>query len=298
MPERIVSHKKSTNVRLFAVRVLARTLAALSPDLTARIVEWLFLRTRRHAIPSRERKWMQGAVETKVKSGLHSLSAWSWGQGPVVLLAHGWEGRGSQMGAFIEPLLAAGFRVVTFDAPGHGRSTGKSSSLVEMADAVADVGRHFGPLFGLVAHSAGAAVSTMAMADGLRVEQAVFLAPPSDPGNFLYAMTDLLGLDRGIPRRTQRRIEDRFDIRWDDLRATALAPGMRTPLLILHDRDDRQVPVEQAAEIAGVWPGSRVITTAGLGHQRPLRDPGVVTTVVQHLRQARAAERLPGTQTA
>ena len=73
---------------------------------------------------------------------------------------------------------------------------------------------------------------------------------------------------------------------------------MRTPLLILHDRDDRQVPVEQATEIAGVWPGSRVITTAGLGHQRPLRDPGVVTTVVQHLRQARAADRLPGTRTA
>ncbi len=77
------------------------------------------------------------------------------------------------MGAFVEPLAAAGFRVVTFDAPGHGHSTGRRSSLVEMADAVSDVGREFGPLYAIVAHSAGAAVTTMALADGLRVEQSV-----------------------------------------------------------------------------------------------------------------------------
>jgi alpha-beta hydrolase superfamily lysophospholipase len=31
----------------------------------------------------------------------------------------GWGGRGAQLAAFVEPLLARGFSVVTLDAPAH-----------------------------------------------------------------------------------------------------------------------------------------------------------------------------------
>ena len=294
----IVKSKKSTNVRLLLFRGFARTFASVSPSLAAWGLETIFLRARRRSPPSREKAWLRGSREMKVASGIHRLATWSWGRGPTVLLIHGWEGRGSQMGAFIEPLTTAGFRVVTFDGPGHGRSTGRRSSLVEMADAVADVGRSVGPLYAVVAHSAGAAVTTMALADGLPAEQAVFLAPPADPGRFLYALADLLGLPEAIPRATQERIEGRFDVRWEDLRATTLAPVMKTPLLVIHDRDDRQVPFDDAREIVRDWPGARLLTTTGLGHVRPLREPGVVTTVVEHLRQQQALRSVPGTLTA
>lgn len=289
---------KSTNVRVMILRRFARSVAWASPRLAAWALDWAFLRARRHATPPRERVWLQGARRATLESGRHRLAAWSIGRGPTVLLVHGWEGRGSQMGAFIEPLVAAGFRVVTFDAPGHGRSTGQRSSLVEMADAVSDIGRAAGPLYGIVAHSAGAAVTTMALADGLRAEQVVFLAPPADPGRFLYALADWLGLPEDIPRRTQERIERRFDVRWKDLETTALAPRMKVPLLILQDRDDRQVRLGEAEKIRQSWPQARLLTTTGLGHVRPLREPGVVTTVTQHLKQGRLLTSLPGTRTA
>ena len=43
-----------------------------------------------------------------------------WGEGPVVLLVHGWGGWRGQLGRFVAPLVDAGHRVVAVDAPGHG----------------------------------------------------------------------------------------------------------------------------------------------------------------------------------
>jgi len=45
------------------------------------------------------------------------LNGVSWGEGPVVLLVHGGSGWGQQMSVDVEPLVAAGFRVVAWDAP-------------------------------------------------------------------------------------------------------------------------------------------------------------------------------------
>ena len=52
------------------------------------------------------------------------------------------------------------------------------------------------------------------------------------------------------------------------------------PLLVFHDRDDAEVPWSDGAAIAGAWPGARLVTTAGLGHRRILRDERVVSQAV------------------
>src|SRR5262245_12337611 len=53
--------------------------------------------------------------------------------GPAVLLMHGWGGSRAQMTGFVDPLLFAGYRVVAYDQPAHGDSTGKITNLLEIA---------------------------------------------------------------------------------------------------------------------------------------------------------------------
>src|SRR5918999_654246 len=53
----------------------------------------------------------------QVTSGRYTLAAWTWGDGPLVLLAHGWNGDAAQLAGFVPPLLEAGFGVVAFDQP-------------------------------------------------------------------------------------------------------------------------------------------------------------------------------------
>src|SRR5205823_2809865 len=62
----------------------------------------------------------------------------------------------------------------------------------------------------------------------------------------------------------------------DDLDGTALAFRMTAPLLVIHDRLDREVPHKDGEVAAASWPDARMVTTIGLGHRRILDDAHVI----------------------
>jgi len=72
-----------------------------------------------------------------------------------------------------------------------------------------------------------------------------------------------------------------------DLDLAESAPAMRVPLLVIHDRGDREVAFANGAEIATSWPGAELLTTDGLGHRRILASQQVseraAEFVVRHL---------------
>jgi len=61
---------------------------------------------------------------------------------------------------------------------------------------------------------------------------------------------------------------------------------MRVPLLVIHDRDDREVGWGDGAAIAQSWPRAELVTTTGLGHHRIVSDPAVIRQVVTFLRRS------------
>jgi pimeloyl-ACP methyl ester carboxylesterase len=214
------------------------------------------------------------------------LAAWEWGAGPTVVLVHGWGSRAGRFGALAQALGEGGFRVVAYDAPAHGRSTGRSSSLPEFARALRAVGDAVGPLHGLVGHSLGGAAATLALRDGLRAERIVLLAAPADVTRFSTAFADHLRLPAGTRAVMRRNLETRLQIRWDELHLPTIARSLTAAALLLHDRDDEDVPYAQGEEIAAAWPGARLIATTGLGHRGLLRDPDAVRETVAFLRGA------------
>ncbi|HZI64237.1 MAG TPA: alpha/beta fold hydrolase, partial [Thermoanaerobaculia bacterium] len=263
--------------------VFLGALFRVAPAAAARVLDALLLTPRRRPAPQRELEWLAGAERTTLAAAGGRLAVWSWGQGRPVLLVHGWSGRGSQLGAFVAPLVAAGCRVVAFDQPGHGASAGRRSSLVAMADAVAAVIQHLGIVDGVIAHSAGAAATALALAGGTRQPRLVFVAPPSDLAWFTRRLVRAAGLPALLYRRARRRIERRIGARWSELRMAVVAPEMSQPLLVIHDRGDREVPWEHGAAVARGWPSAELVSTEGLGHQRILRDERVIASAVGFL---------------
>lgn len=272
-------------------RSLASALSSLAPCAATRIAEKIFLTPHRHRTPRHEEEWLADAREFTVPYGSRHLRAWMWGERAnaskrTALLVHGWAGRGSQLGAFAAPLLSEGFRVVTFDGPGHGRSPGKRSSLPEMAGAVAALLRDLGGADLIVAHSLGAASTTAALAgfpgldSDLEVGALAFVAPPSDVSSFARRFSHLTGLSMPVVHEMRRRIERRFGIEWHELHASRLAPRIGRPLWLAHSRDDHEVPVEHGRELAQAWPGATLYETDGLGHRRILRDGATIRRLV------------------
>lgn len=274
--------EKSTNVRTrkalqhSLLRAVFATAGTLFPGLTARLAARLFLRTQRRLASEQERSILASASRFTVGS----MAAWSWGEGPVVLLVHGWNGRGSQLGSFVEPLLERGYRVVTFDALGHGESPGKEMSLPWFADAIAEVTEAVGGVHAVIAHSLGAASTSIALASGLGADRVVLIAPPSEPRRFLSVFADGIGLPEGAEDRAVAHIERRIGRRMASLRPPLLVRGLRKPMLVIHDHGDEVVPWQSGRRIAAAWSGGELMSTRGLGHFRVLRDASVVSAAV------------------
>jgi len=275
---------KSTNVRasLWLTRAALAVVSWISTTWAARRAEALFFTPPR---PRKSRAVLPaGGQRLDVQSRYGRVATWSWGSGPVVYLVHGWGGRAEQLGAFVAPLLARGFQVVAMDGPGHGESAGRRSSGVEIGRALADVAAQCGPARGVIAHSLGAAAATFAVREGLAVERLAFVGPPADPLTWVARFGRQLGLGPAVMAEMRRHSETRIQARWDDLPLVPLR-GLPSPppLLVVHDRDDREVRSVDGAAIAAAWPGARLLETEGLGHRRVLRDAAVVGTVAAFL---------------
>src|SRR5262249_11731144 len=121
------------------------------------------------------------------------------------------------------------------------------------------------------------------LGDGLAAERVVFLGPAADPPAWIPPFVAALGLPPTVTARLRERSERRLGLPWSALALPEQARGMTAPLLVLHDRGDREVPVRDGRAIAAAWPGARLVETTGLGHNGPLRDPAVIAEAVAHL---------------
>lgn len=266
-----------------ALAAALRVLQAWSPPLAARVAERLFFTPPRTGATAAVRAFLATGRRFELLVEGRRVVGWRWkGRGqeaPIVYLVHGWGGRGGRLAPLASPLLAAGYTVVTFDAPGHGASGRGMSSMPEFARALAAVVARHGPAHAVVAHSLGGAATALAMSWGLESRRAVFLAPPLDPVSWLTPFSRALGLRPDVITRMQARSERRLRFRWAQLHVGALARAFSIPLLVVHDRDDDTVAYSDGCAIAAAWPGARLITTQGLGHRGVVRAPGVLEQV-------------------
>lgn len=216
----------------------------------------------------------------RIPYGSGWLAAWSWGEGPTVLLMHGWGGAATSLTMFVDPLVERGLRVVAYDAPAHGQSDGRRTNQVECAGAALQVGRAVGPLRAIIAHSFGAPAAALAARHGLEAERMVMLAPPQSIIDLSMEFGDVIGFPRHVCELMGERLANRLRIDWEELATDRLVYGLATPLLVVHDRDDRTVPWTHGQAIAAAAPHGELISTTGLGHWDIKTEPDVQRRVI------------------
>jgi pimeloyl-ACP methyl ester carboxylesterase len=216
-----------------------------------------------------------------------ALRGWMWGAaGPVVMLVHGWQGRGSQMArSYADPLVQAGFRVVAVDMPGHGGSVGDRSDLRSFVTAIQHTADRVGPLAGAVGHSLGATALAVALAEGLACPRLVGVGMGVWLETLPERFCNTLHVSRRLRAAFLRRLFETFPApEWRAWSADAIAPSMTVPALFIHDRDDLETSYTGSVAVARLWPNARLHLTDGHGHNRVLAAPRVVSDVVSFLR--------------
>ena len=279
---------KSGRVALMTTWAATRVTGALSWRAARRPVARLWFTPWRRPESSRARRrhaeWLSGVTPISIRAAGRDLAGWRAGDGPTILLVHGWADRAAGLGAFIEPLVRRGFSVVGVDLPAHGESPGTQTNAFEIAEALVDIQRELGGVDAVVAHSIGALMTVVAMDDGLDVGRVVLVAPLTRAEHAVDRFAAIFRLSGRAVRALRTEIVERFGSNvWTRLSADLVATGLRVPALIVHDEDDAEIDSSDSSLLASAWPGARLMTTKGLGHSRITRDEEVVSEISNFL---------------
>jgi pimeloyl-ACP methyl ester carboxylesterase len=297
---------KATERSLYStvMRLLIRAGAVVAPTRTAEFVAGQFFKTTKAPPQSFS---ITAPVRGRIEVPDGTVVTYRWGDvqsDPTVVLVHGWNGWSQQMERFVAPLQARGFAVLALDHLAHGASRGDCSSLPQMARTLEYVFESLPQPAGVIAHSLGAAATAAMLASTAhQLRGAVLIAPPSDPRPYLARLARMIGAPRRMLPTIQRVAERIAGVQFDRLVAQpSQLQRIRTPLLIVHDVNDAEVPITSGYAYTAA-PSVRMIATDGLGHRRILRDLHVVDSAAAFIartkperfrvRAPRAAEHAP-----
>jgi pimeloyl-ACP methyl ester carboxylesterase len=203
---------------------------------------------------------------------------------PVALLVHGWGGSARQLLPLAESLAQHGFLPVLLELPAHGGSEGATSNLPQFARAidyaVARLQQEGHEIRVLAAHSLGANAAAYAASRGLAIGKLVLLAPPASPRAYTRYFAQVFGLSEATRSAMQRHIEAREGVLMQHFEPRAVAPRIRVPTLVVHDRGDSINAFADGQAFAHAIQGAQLVATEGLGHRKILKDPSVVAQAV------------------
>jgi pimeloyl-ACP methyl ester carboxylesterase len=207
------------------------------------------------------------------------LAAYQAGEGPVVLLAHGFGGSSSDFNAFVPVLIAHGFAIVALDFAAQGSSGGVTATIPDGAAALQALQGKTGRFHGVIAHSLGCAITVESMVNGLDVGRVVFIAPPRRYGDYVQHIAQQHGWTEEYVGAV---LTELLELGVDTARLDVpnQVTGFTQPAMILHSDNDRILPLQFGQAVAQAWPGSIFLPQSGLGHRRILSDPSVIERAV------------------
>jgi pimeloyl-ACP methyl ester carboxylesterase len=221
----------------------------------------------------------------------------SFGVGRPVILLHGGLGHSANFGKQVPALVAAGYRAITVDSRGHGRSTRDKHPYTYqlMASDVRAVMDALGlKSAALVGWSDGAATAlvlahdTPARSDGVFY----FACNMDDSGTWPFEMTPVIG------RCYNRHVKDYAALSPtpDQFEAFAAAvqtmqssqpnysaadlASIRTPVVIVQGDGEEFIRREHAEYLARTIPGAAFVLLPGVSHFAPVQRPEVFNAAV------------------
>ena len=204
---------------------------------------------------------------------------WNKGAGHKVLIIHGFESSVINFDRYVNALIKKEYEVLAFDAPAHGRSSGKQVNAIIYRDFIKHVYSTYGPIQSFIAHSLGGLVVSIALAEIRHDEnyRVVLIAPATETKTTLDLFFQFLRLDDTIVRKEFERIITRMSghpVSWFSIPRTL--KKIKAKILWVHDEDDKTTPLKDVHSIKKEdYANIHFLITKGLGHRRIYRDAQV-----------------------
>ena len=263
-----------------------RVIEGISPELGMRVAAHIFSKPLKFKLPENERIALAHCLQAwvTVPEINETIMCFEWkNEGEKVLLAHGWSGRGTQLYAIAVSLHKKGYHVIAFDAPAHGKSTGKITNMLQWSAAIKALNNHYGAFDIYIGHSLGSMAILKYCEQVSEVKKIITIGS----GDLMCTIFDSFIMSVGLTPKTSERMktyfEDKYKIKINAYDASHVVRQQQTPTLIIHDEDDRDIDVSCAKNIHKQHPNATLMITKGLGHRRILRDENVIDKIISFI---------------
>ena len=261
-------------------------LSSLFPGPFTRIAYDRLTNPQQSRLRENEQQVLNQARQDDLIFGGFRIRTYHWpGAGDAVLLIHGWEGQAGNFSDLVGSLRQQGFDVYAFDAPAHGHSSRGRTSPFEFAELVAVLLRQTGARKA-VSHSFGGVAITYALHQhrDLALERLALLTTPDRFSQRIEDVARQVGVSARVHARLLQRLRNE-NIDVERFNVSDFVQNIQVDsALILHDRNDRVVPVSQSLNVHRHWPESVFEQIEGTGHFRILRTPAVLERLADFLR--------------
>ena len=203
----------------------------------------------------------------------------------TVLICHGMNSCSYRFDKYIELLLQHNFNVLSFDAQGHGQSTGKLLNALIYSEIIEEIEHHFGPADGIIAHSlAGLATTFFLEKHQDYHKKVVLIAPATETASGIDNFFRIMRLGDSLRKDIDEAILAVRGLPTEWYSATRAIQNFKNAVLWIHDEHDPYCPYEDTKTVRSLnLPNLQFITTKGLGHNIIYRDKHVQKRVMDFI---------------
>ncbi len=261
----------------------------ISPYLASRFGARLFVTPFKYKRPEREKNMaVQSHKEiVRIEKINREVVVYNYGNSDKkILLAHGWSGSGTQLSKIADELLKNGYSTVSFDAPAHGESAGKRSTMLHFIKIIYQLEITHGPFYGAIGHSLGGMSLLRTTKFGLGIKKLVIIGT----ANSITKITENFVKNLQLSQITGKLIKQFFDRHYgedlDNYSGEISADGVNIPTLVVHDKNDVDVHYNAAFEITEKLKEGQLLITENLGHRKILGDKKVIHKIVDFIKES------------
>jgi pimeloyl-ACP methyl ester carboxylesterase len=275
-----MSKKQKVPFMLRVVRWWFPRLERFTQPLATRLFVQLFFTPLHWGFPEKELEWVDKADKIPFDLNGKKVMVYSWGSPnhPSVLFVHGWAGRATQFRKFFPVLIDAGFRVIAFDGPAHGKSDGKRTNILEFTEVIKKLFATLGEPQAVVAHSFGGVVSLFCATQGVPVKKLINIGSPVIGDKIIKTFLDAVNGSWPTAEKFKAYMFRKYNRSFDEFSAQFFIKHLKTPihLMLVHDENDKDVSIDHAETLVKLYPDALLYRTSGLGHTRILKDELVI----------------------
>lgn len=234
---------------------------------------------RRRPVP-RIAEPLRGLDIEEVQGPQGKIAAWRIGEGPAVLLVHGYEDDNALWTPMLDALSARGRAVVVFDLPAHGLSDGADGSSGGATDAIFAVTRALGPIDALIGHSLGGFASALALDEGHQAQRLVAMGAPFDTAAERWRrMARRMGFGDDVADHALALAHARHGPpRGREL--PQLIQALKTPALVIHSRADAVCPFLPAETACAGCANAHLIALEDANHRETAQHAEAIAAAV------------------